>query len=87
MNESGGDVLSVNADFLMNLICNFNDRVESRLRPRLGTSVDGQMVQLSKPRRRSQTISIVLLLFSFSSLDDIQVYMLCRQLTMDCRGS
>ena len=73
------------------------ERVESRMTPRLRTSGDGQMEQLSTSRRRSPTfrssalgattMSSVLLVFSLSKFDDIQVFMLCRQLTSDCGGA
>ncbi len=65
--------------------------------PRLQTSGDGQMEQPSTSKRRSPTfwssvleattIGPVVLLLSLRRQDDIQVFMLCRQLTMASGGA
>ena len=81
----------------MDFKCDWKDSVESRMTPRLWTSVDGQIVQPSTSRRRSPTfwssaleattMSSVLLVFSLSRFDVIQSFISCRQLTSDCGGS
>lgn len=81
----------------MDLICDWNYRMESTVTSLLQTSGDKQMEQPSTSRRRSPTlqssalgattISLFCLLFTLSRLDDIQVFMLYRQLIRDCRGS
>ena len=63
--------------------------------PRLHTSVDGDMEQLSTSKRRSPafwssaldatTMSSVLLVLSLSRFD--VSFISCRQLTSDCGGS
>lgn len=81
----------------MSLTCDWKERVESRMTPRLRTSWDGEMEQPSTLRSKSPTIessglgattiSSVLLLFSLSRLDDIQVFISIRQSTSDSGGS
>lgn len=79
------------------LLCDWNERVEFRMTPKLQTSGDWQMVHSSILKRGSPTfqssalgattMSSVLLLSSLSRLDDIQIFILCRQLTRDHVGS
>ena len=75
------------------LICDRNERVESRMTPRFRTSGDGEVEQPSMTRARSPTflssgagattMSSVLLLLSFRRLEVIS----CRQLLSLIGGS
>ena len=81
---------------MTDLMCDLNERVESRMTPRLRTSEDGQMELPSTSRRRSPTflssalgattMSSVLLLLSLRKLDDIHVFISCKQLSRDWGG-
>lgn len=56
--ESDGQSLEIflrclKIDFVMDIMCDWNERVESRMTPRLQTSGDGQTEQLSTSRRTS----------------------------------
>lgn len=82
---------------MTDLTCEWKDRVESRMTPRLRTSGDGEMKLPSTWRRKSPaflcsalgatTKSSVLLLLSLSRLEVNQVFMSRRQLTRDWGGS
>ena len=72
------------------LICDRNERVESRMTPKFGTSSDREVEQASMTRSRSPTflssgagattMSSVLLLLNLRRLKVIQVLISCRQL-------
>ena len=85
------------ADLVIDFMCDWKDSIESRMIPRLWTSVDGETVQPSTSRRGSPsfwssaleatTVSSVLLVFSLSRFYVIQSFISCRQLMSDCGGS
>ena len=81
----------------MDFMCDWKDSVESRMTPRLWTSMDGEIVQPFTSTRSSPTfwssalevttMSSVLLVCSVSRFDVIQCLISCRQLMSDCGGS
>ena len=82
---------------MTDLMCDSNERVESKITPRLRTSGDGVMEQPSTWRRRSPilwsctlgpiTMISVFLLLSLRKLVVIQSLIAWRQSTMACGGS
>ena len=86
-----------NADLVTFFMWDWNDRVGSRMTPRLRTTGDGVMEQPSTTRSRSSTflssdlgattMSSVLLLFGLRRLEVIQDFSSCRQLMSGPGGS